>query len=102
MQSDSESHSDETANSILARLQTLEEEIRRLTDLAATEEDAERRQQFWELARDLQGEARQVRMVARLVLAQMLPTREGAQREPVLHRVLSALGLRMDVAATRF
>jgi type VI protein secretion system component VasK len=98
MQSDSESHSDETANSILARLQTLEEEIRRLTDLAAQEEDEKHRSRYWDLACDVRAEARRVR----LVLAQMLPTRDGAQREPVLHRVLSALGLRMDVAATRF
>ncbi len=93
--SNREGKSGESASLILARLQTLEEEIRRLTDLAAQEENEKRRSQYWDLARDLQAETRAVR----LLLAQMPSARNKGRGEPVVRRVLKALGLRMEAAA---
>jgi hypothetical protein len=44
-----------------ARLEAIEQEIDRLTRLAAAEDDYVRRQQYWDLARDVQAEARKLR-----------------------------------------
>jgi uncharacterized phage protein gp47/JayE len=94
---DKEPNSEETARSILTRLRTLEAEVRRLTDLAAKDEDEKRRCQYWDLARDVQAEARKVRMV----LANLPPIRDEAQVESTLRRVLKALGSRTSATAMR-
>lgn len=55
------SEGDAIAAALEARLEVIEREIDRLTRLAASEKDAARQQQYWELARDTQAEARKLR-----------------------------------------
>jgi hypothetical protein len=95
MGADNGQNSGATASLILARLRTLEEEIRHLTDLAAKEDDEMRRSQYWDMARDVQAEARK----AREVLAKMEPIRGQTRSQSTLGRALKGLGLRMDAAA---
>jgi ferritin len=89
------SEDEAVAGAIEERLKAIEEELRRLTELASEEKDAERRQQYWDLARDVQAEARKVRMI----LAQMPPTCDEGQGESILRQVLKAFGMRMDATA---
>ena len=67
-----------------ARLQVLEQQILRLAQLAAQEKETEQEDRFWQLAQDLQDEARQVRSeIARMVASASV--REG-------HDVSACLG----------
>jgi hypothetical protein len=50
-----------TPEALSARLQVLEQEILRLTQLAAQETESERQDKFWQLAQDLQREVREIR-----------------------------------------
>jgi hypothetical protein len=57
-----------TLEALSARLQVLEQEILRLTQLAAEEEETEQQDNFWRLALDVQREARVIRsQIARLI-----------------------------------
>jgi hypothetical protein len=66
-----------------ARLQVLEQEILRLTQLAAQEKETEQQDKFWQLAQDLQREARQIRSeIARMTGS--ANARKGNVSQPTL------------------
>ena len=69
------SEGDPIAAALQARLETIEHEIDRLTRLAAAEEDADRTQKYWELARDVQSEARKLRNEFAKIVFQAGPAR---------------------------
>jgi ferritin len=72
-------------------LATIEKEIARLADLASAEQDFERQQQLWDLARDLQREAREIR--SRIVAASQSRSEMRDRSKPrVLPKTYFALG----------
>jgi hypothetical protein len=71
-----------TAKALEARLQILEQEILRLTRVAAQEKETEQQDRFWELARDLQREAHEIRSeIARMT--ESANTRNSDISQPV-------------------
>jgi len=52
---------DPVATALRARLEVIQQELDRLVRLAAAEKDDTRRQQYWDLARDVQDEGRRLR-----------------------------------------
>ncbi len=55
------SENEAVAAALRARLEALEEEIDRLMRLASSAKNAETQQRYWNLARDVQSEARKLR-----------------------------------------
>jgi len=52
---------DSVLAALQARLQIIEAELVRMTDLACKAQDRDRQEQYWQLAQDLQREARKIR-----------------------------------------